>query len=740
MRNIRVRALVLPCTKAYRIGHHRGQFRVSIMVVVVLGLAALQVSCGGGSSAPSNNGSDMMPPSVTITSPSAGSTVSGTINVQATASDDVAVASVAFQVDGTPIGSPTTSSPYTVSLNTHGLSNGAHTLMAIATDAAGKIAQNSVSVTVANSGSQTVSVSPSSLNFGTQNVGTKSTPETVKLLNNTAGALNVTGINVSGDFKQSNNCGTSVAAGAGCTISVSFAPTSPGTRTGTLTVSWAASQTVSLNGIGANGTTCPASQWCEILPSAASSAGVPDNGWNMILFSHDTGQFYLYANSGQAPTVITFENAFWSYSVQGEPASGNPWAMVSSCGDGSDTQIRGQKLTLASAIGSADKTLTFSVPGTSGLNNSSFPQSGTVWVDDEAIEYSGCTSAGGGGNCQPGSTSLTLSGLVRGVRRAAGYTPASSHAAGVIANLACPAATLGGSASTDHPPTRHPVGATTYDSKRGRIWEAWGYQETWQFQDTWYLCVYQTAYCSAAQIAAGWQRLPLYTSGGFNPAGYAENAMIYDPDVDALIEFGGLHGGTSTSDTYIFCLSANSTWVDSTHTCASSGYVNTWRQITPHGGDPGARDAARMAYDSPSHRILAFGGTSASVPWNSVAIYDPASGDWCLSSATQGGSNASSCNLPALSGPAPPGTKFPMWTFDNTRGNAVLYAGPGSIYKYNTAQNRWTLVSLPGGPSLATLPPGMSWAYDDTHDTFVFVAAGAGVFQTWELPGTAAGP
>ena len=70
----------------------------------------------------------------------------------------------------------------------------------------------------------------------------------------------------------------------------------------------------------------------------------------------------------------------------------------------------------------------------------------------------------------------------------------------------------------------------------------------------------------------------------------------------------------------------------------------------------------------------------------------------------------------------------------------MLYAGPGSIYKYNAAQNQWTVVSLPGGPSLATLPPGMSWAYDDTHDTFVFVAAGAGVFQTWELPGGVVGP
>jgi hypothetical protein len=73
-------------------------------------------------------------------------------------------------------------------------------------------------------------------------------------LNNTGNAaLNITSIVPSGDYAQPNTCGTSVAAGANCTISVTFTPTATGTQTGTITITdHAASspQTVSLTGTG----------------------------------------------------------------------------------------------------------------------------------------------------------------------------------------------------------------------------------------------------------------------------------------------------------------------------------------------------------------------------------------------------------------------------------------------------------------------------------------------------------
>jgi chitodextrinase/uncharacterized protein (DUF2237 family) len=79
---------------------------------------------------------DTTPPSVSISAPSANSTVSNTITVTATASDNVAVGDVQFQLDGVNLGADLTSAPYTISWNTTTASNGSHNLTAIARDTA----------------------------------------------------------------------------------------------------------------------------------------------------------------------------------------------------------------------------------------------------------------------------------------------------------------------------------------------------------------------------------------------------------------------------------------------------------------------------------------------------------------------------------------------------------------------------------------------------------------------------
>jgi hypothetical protein len=94
---------------------------------------------------------DTTPPTVSITNPTAGQTVSGTIPVAANASDNVAVASVRFLLDGKPLGNPVTTPPYTVSWDTTTATNGAHTLSAIATDTSGNTGTAAnVPVTVQN--------------------------------------------------------------------------------------------------------------------------------------------------------------------------------------------------------------------------------------------------------------------------------------------------------------------------------------------------------------------------------------------------------------------------------------------------------------------------------------------------------------------------------------------------------------------------------------------------------------
>jgi Concanavalin A-like lectin/glucanases superfamily/Domain of unknown function (DUF1929)/Bacterial Ig domain/Galactose oxidase, central domain len=96
-------------------------------------------------------GPDATPPTVAITSPGAGATVSGTVTVTATASDNVGVAGVRFMVDGTNIGEEDTTEPYAISWNTTSTPNGSRVLRAIARDAGGNQAPSDpVTVTVSN--------------------------------------------------------------------------------------------------------------------------------------------------------------------------------------------------------------------------------------------------------------------------------------------------------------------------------------------------------------------------------------------------------------------------------------------------------------------------------------------------------------------------------------------------------------------------------------------------------------
>jgi hypothetical protein len=101
---------------------------------------------------------DTTPPTVSITSPAAGSSVSGTVTISATASDDVGVTKVDFLVDGVPLSTDTTS-PYSASWNTTTATNGSHTLTAKAYDAANnQTISTPIGVTVSNTAAPTLTV------------------------------------------------------------------------------------------------------------------------------------------------------------------------------------------------------------------------------------------------------------------------------------------------------------------------------------------------------------------------------------------------------------------------------------------------------------------------------------------------------------------------------------------------------------------------------------------------------
>ena len=105
----------------------------------------------------------------------------------------------------------------------------------------------------ATAGAPAVTLSPTSLNFGSVVVGTTSAVKNVTLINSGTAPLTISDIAVTGPFTETNTCGTTVAPRQKCTISVTFSPTKTGLTTGAVTITDNASnspQTVSLTGTG----------------------------------------------------------------------------------------------------------------------------------------------------------------------------------------------------------------------------------------------------------------------------------------------------------------------------------------------------------------------------------------------------------------------------------------------------------------------------------------------------------
>jgi probable HAF family extracellular repeat protein len=115
----------------------------------------------------------------------------------------------------------------------------------------------------------TAKVSPTSMGFGSVFIGTTSPAEAATLTNVSTATLNIANIAISGtdagDFAQTSTCGSSLAAGASCSISVRFKPTASGTRTAALSITDNAAgspQKVSLSGTGIAGRCSRFDQLC----------------------------------------------------------------------------------------------------------------------------------------------------------------------------------------------------------------------------------------------------------------------------------------------------------------------------------------------------------------------------------------------------------------------------------------------------------------------------------------------
>jgi hypothetical protein len=164
--------------------------------------------------------------------------------------------------------------------------------VAIEDDAAG--APHSIALYGVGEGSSgpAVAFTPGSLTFSSVPVGRSGIAQTVTLTNAGNASFTVSAIQASGDFSQTNNCGSSITAGSSCSINVVFTPTAAGTRSGSLTVTDSAAgspQSISLSGTGAAAN-------LVFSPSAVTFANV--------LLGTSASQAVTLENSGNAPIDV----------------------------------------------------------------------------------------------------------------------------------------------------------------------------------------------------------------------------------------------------------------------------------------------------------------------------------------------------------------------------------------------------------------------------------------------------
>jgi hypothetical protein len=183
-------------------------------------------------------------------------------------------------------------------------------------------------------------ITPGSLAFGYEDVGSTSATQTLTVSNLGPAAITISSVTASGPFPQTNTCGSSLAAGASCTISVSFAPTVGGAQTGEVAVANSATRTpisAALSGTGVTPTTNLALG--ATMTASGSTAGYPPSN----------------ANDGNTGT-------YWESTDNAFPQ----WLMADL---GAVTQVGSITLTLPPSTSWATRTQTLSVLGSADGTN-----------------------------------------------------------------------------------------------------------------------------------------------------------------------------------------------------------------------------------------------------------------------------------------------------------------------------------------------------------------------------------
>ncbi len=209
---------------------------------------------------------------------------------------------------------------------------------------------------IASNSAPSVTLSPYSLQYPSQQIGSTTSAQSVLLRNMGSSALEISSITANGDFAESDNCAPSVSAASSCTLSVTFTPTAAGSLIGSIVIQDNAAgspHTITLSGFGSG-------------PVAAFSP-------TSLTFS---AQLLGVSSAAQAETLTNTGNAALTV---GTIQTTGDFAQVNNC-----------PATLA-ASSSCTINVTFT-PTASGTRNGTLTVSDGAWNSPQTVNLTGTGS------------------------------------------------------------------------------------------------------------------------------------------------------------------------------------------------------------------------------------------------------------------------------------------------------------------------------------------------------------
>jgi hypothetical protein len=241
---------------------------------------------------------------------------------------------------------------------------------------AGQTVQTMLSVSVSK---QVMDVSPTTLNFGSQNVGTSSASQQLTVTNAGAAPLKILSLTAGGDFLETDNCASSspLAAGGTCTINVTFTPGAAAARSGKLTV--ANGFSIIPSSIGLSGTGIGQPTTATVVTSSA----------NPSVFGQSVTLTATVSSSGGTPTgSVTFTDG--STTLGSAPLANGQATLASSsfsigqhsitASYGGDGTYQGSSGSLTQSVNPASTTTTVSPSANPSILNASVTFTANVSV------------------------------------------------------------------------------------------------------------------------------------------------------------------------------------------------------------------------------------------------------------------------------------------------------------------------------------------------------------------------